>query len=187
MPNKVEFGLKNVHVGPYTVDPETGTATLGQGEAIPGAVSLVTTVDANNNVFHADDVGYYSFFSESGESGELQMALFPDSFKKKYLGYVALADGGVARVKGSKAVPFWIAFEGDGDANKRRHLLLNVTAGQINREHRTKTDSTEVEVETLPISVTGDNKTGFTKVSYNADDSGYTTVLTAPTISTVAV
>lgn len=186
MPNKVEFGLKNVHVGTYTVD-ETGTGVLGVGEALPGAVSLVTTVNADNNNFYADDVVYYSFFAESGEEGELQMALFPDSFKKKYLGYVALADGGVTRVKGAKGVPFWISFEGDGDANKRRYLLLNVTPGQINREHKTKADNTEVEVETLSISVVGDNKTGFTKISYNATDTGYTTVLTAPTIAAVAV
>lgn len=179
--NKVEFGLSNVHVGTYTVD-ESGEVTLGNGEPIKGAVSLSTEVQSNDNVFYADNIAYYSVFSESGESGDLIMANFPDEFKVKYLGYKKLADGGLARVKNPKPVPFWIAFEGEGDAKNRRHLLLNATAGPIRREHKTNTENKEVEVETVAISVIGDNKSGFTKLSYTEGDTGYSTVLTAPTI-----
>lgn len=184
--NKVEFGLSGVHVGTYTVDTD-GTATLGVGEAIKGAVSLTAEAQSSSNSFYADNIKFYDFFSESGDTGEMVMANFPDSFKEKYLGYKRLSDGGLARVKNPQPVPFWIAFEGEGDAKKRRHVLLNLTAGQIKREHKTNTENVEVEVETLPISVTGDNKSGFIKLSYSEGETGYSTALTAPTIPAVVV
>jgi phi13 family phage major tail protein len=184
--NKVEFGLSNVHVGTYTVDSTSGAGVLGAGKEIKGAVSLFAEPETNEKTFYADNVAYYSAFSESGEKGELVMALFPDSFKVDFLGYKELADGGIARAKGAKATPFWIAFQGEGDTTARRRVLLNVIAGQIKREHRTIGENKEVEVETLPISVIGDNKSGFVSISYSYGDTGYSKALTAPTIPALA-
>ncbi len=186
MANKVEFGLSNVHVGTYTVNSTSGEGVLGAGEEIKGAVSLSSEAETEEETFYADNIAYFSAFSESGEKGELTMALFPDSFKVDFLGYKELADGGIARAKGTKATPFWIAFQGEGDANARRHVLLNVIAGQIKREYRTVGKNKEVEVEVLPISVIGDNKSGFVKISYQYGDTGYSTALTAPTIPALA-
>ena len=101
------------------------------------------------------------------------MALFPDTFKTTHLGYATLDDGGVAKIKGAPTQPMYLIFEGKGDANKRRHILYNVTPGQIRRERRTIGESKEVETEILPVSLVGDNTTGIVKVSYNEGDDGY--------------
>lgn len=174
--NKVEFGLSNVHVGTYTVT--AGVVTLGAPVAVPGAVALTMESKSEENKFFADDIVYYTDFSDEGESGELTMALFPDTFKIAYLGYAQLDDGGVAKISGAQTKSMYIAFEGKGDATKRRHILYNVSPGQIKRERKTIEGKKEVETEVLPISLTGDTVTGIVKVSYNEGDTGYATLFT---------
>ena len=178
--NKVEFGLNNVHVGTYV---ETGgTVALGEPERIPGAVSLTLEEESELYKFFADDEIYYSEYSDNGESGELTMALFPDEFKLKFLPYVQLADGGIAKVKGQPAKNGYLAFEGKGDKEKRRHIIYNLSFGAIKRERKTIEESKEVEVEVLPITVVGDNGTGIVKVSYSEGDTGYANLFTTAPI-----
>lgn len=185
MPNKVEFGLSNVHVGTYT--DAGGTVTLGEPVKIPGAVNLTLTPQSEEYKFFADDIVYYSDFSDNGETGELTMALFPDAFKTAYLGYKTLADGGVAKVRGEQTKSMYVIFEGKGDANKRRHILYNVVPGSISREYKAFEEQKEVQVETLSISLLGDAKTGIVKVSYNEGDTGYTGLITTPPVPTLPV
>ena len=181
--NKVEFGMKNVHVGTYT--EADGIVTLGAPLKVPGAVGLTLEADSELYQFFADDVVYYSVYSDNGESGELTMALFPDEFKTQFLGYLQLDDGGIAKVKGAKAEHLYVAFEGDGDKNKRRHILYNVAPGSIIREYRTIEGQKEVLTEVLPITVNGDNSTGITKVSYSETDTGYSTLFDTPPVPTL--
>lgn len=175
--NKVEFGLSNVHVGTYEVSAG-GVPTLGIPELIPGAVNLTLEEESELYNFFADDVIYYSEYSDSGESGELTMALFPDTFKLKFLPYVQLEDGGVAKIKGEKSKNAYVMFEGKGDAEKRRHIIYNVNFGAIKRERKTIEGTKEVETEVLPITVVGDNNSGIVKVSYSEGDSGYAGLFT---------
>lgn len=180
MTNKVEFGLSNVHVGTYTT--AAGVVTLGEPTAVPGAVSLTLEAQSEEYKFFADDIVYYSDFSDNGETGELTMALFPDSFKTTYLGYVALDDGGIAKISNAKSKPMYMIFEGKGDENKRRHILYNIVPGQIKREYKTIGEQKEVQTEALNISVLGDTKTGIVKASYNEADAGYSTMITTAPI-----
>lgn len=182
--NIVEFGLKNLHIGPYTVGQD-GTATLGAGVAVPGLVSLGLEADSELYKFFADDTVYYSEYTDKGESGDLTMALIPDALKIDYLGFTEMDDGGIAKLKGVQGKAFWMAFEGEGDKHKRRHLMINVIGGAIKREYKTIGDSKEVDTEVVPLTINGDNKTGVVKISYNPTDAGYTTALTAPEIPEV--
>ena len=184
MTNKVEFGLKTVAAGTYTVAAD-GTVTLGAPAAIPGAVSLALDPQSNEVVFYADDVKYYSSATNDGLTGTLNMALFPDAFKTAYLGYQTLADGGIALVKGAKKSAIYLMFEGDGDSEHRRHILYNVELGDVKRTYNTKGEKTDVDSEELPITVIGDNKTGITKVVYNEASTGYATLFTAPPVPTL--
>lgn len=186
MANKVEFGLSNVHVGTYTASSE-GVVTLGEPMKVPGAVTLALTAESESNQFWADDIVYHSSFTDNGEAGDLTMALFPDEFKLAFLNYVELADGGVAKVKTMRNKNVYIAFEGDGDANRRRHIMYNIALGAISREHATKEGAENPEVESIPVTLTGDNATGIVKVSYNSDDTGYSTLFTEPPVPTLPV
>ena len=70
MANKVKFGLKNVHVFPITDDKETGVV-FGEVIKVPGAVNLSLDAEGDSNEFYADDVIYWSEFSNNGYSGDL--------------------------------------------------------------------------------------------------------------------
>ena len=110
MADKVRFGISNVHVGLYTVSDQ-GVVTMGTPVHIPGAVSLSMDPESEQNVFYADNVAYYTGYSDNGYTGELVMALFPDTFLTTFMNYVELADGGIAEVKGRTKPAVYIAFQ----------------------------------------------------------------------------
>ena len=64
--NKVEFGLSNLYVGTYTV-AAGGTVTLGTPYHQAGAVSLSLDAESDSNDFYADNVKYWSGYSDQAE------------------------------------------------------------------------------------------------------------------------
>lgn len=177
--NRVSFGLSNVVVGTYTVGAD-GTVTMGEPMNIPGAVNLSLEPEGNDNSFYADNKKYWSGYSDNGFTGSLEMARFPDKFRTTFMGAKKLDDGGVADIKSSTKPAVYIAYQGEGDKLSRRAILYNVTLSGIKKESKTTEDSTEPETESIDITVTGDNATGFTRVTYNVGDTGYDTIFTKP-------
>ena len=58
MPNKVKFGLKNVHYATVTFASD-GAATFGTPVAIPGAVDMSLSKNGDTYEFYADDGVYF--------------------------------------------------------------------------------------------------------------------------------
>ncbi len=83
--NKVKFGLKNCHYAKATLDPDTNAVTFGTPVAIPGAVNLSLDPEGDTEPFYADDMVYYTTVANNGYSGDLEIALIPDSFRKDIL------------------------------------------------------------------------------------------------------
>lgn len=185
MANKVVFGLENVHVGTYTVDAGTGDVTLGTPLHVAGAVNMSLEADSEESVFWADNVKYYTTYSDNGMTGELEMAMFPDTFKTQFMNYTTLDDGGLAQIKGQQNKDVYIIFEAAGDAEKRRCILYNVALGQITREYSTTTESKEPQTASLPFTVTGDNATGIVRAEYGESSAGYATIFTTPPVPTL--
>ena len=78
--NKVRFNLKNVYFSKLTVG-ESGTPTYATPEHIPGAVSISMSPEGDTTPFYADGIQYYTSVANNGYSGDLEMALIPDSFR----------------------------------------------------------------------------------------------------------
>lgn len=182
--NKVVFGVSNLHFCTYTVG-EGGTVTLGTPYKVPGTVNISLDADSEENTFHADNVTYWSGYSDNGYSGEIENALFPDEFKTQFLNYVALDDGGIAQIKGMQNKPACMMFQIEGDAEGRRGILYNVALGHISREHATVEDTIEPQTATLPFRVNGDNGTGIIRAAYGEDSSVYETIFTNPPVPTL--
>ena len=77
--NKVKFGLKNCHYAKATLDPDTNAVTFATPVAIPGAVNLSLDPEGDTEPFYADDMVYYTTVANNGYSGDLEIALIPDS------------------------------------------------------------------------------------------------------------
>lgn len=178
--NKVMFGVSNLYVGTYEV--VNGVVTLGNPMHVPGTVNISLEADAEENKFYADNVTYWSGYSDNGLTGEIENALFSDEFKLAFMNYTQLADGGIAQVKGQKNKDVYFMFQGDGDKENRRMIVYNVALGQITREFATVEDSIEPQTANLPFTVNGDNVTGITRVSYAPADAVYDTMFTTPPV-----
>ena len=179
--NKVRFGLSNLYFGTYTV-AANGTVTLGSPVKVPGAVSLNLDPETEETVFWADNVKYYVTNADNGFTGEVEVAAFNDDFKTTFMNYVALADGGIAQIKGMDNQTCYMMFQSEGDAQSRRGILYNVTLGQISRSYQTTEGTKEPQTATLGITVVGDNETGITRASYTEDATGYSTLFSAPPV-----
>ena len=185
MPNKVEFGISELHVGTYTVAND-GTVTMGTPYAQKGAVSFSPEVQSEKSDFFADNVPYYSTYSGGTREGDLEVAKYDDAFKTQFLGYQTLDDGGLAAVKNANKPNVYVAFQVEGDAESRRVIMYNCALGDINREYATVEESKEPATETLPVTCNGDNATGVTMASYKPGDAGYDTLFTSPAAPEIA-
>lgn len=183
MANKIEFGISNLYVGTYTVGT-TGTVTLGTPYHQAGAVSFSPEENAEMQSFYADNILYWSNYSGGSFEGDLEVALFDDAFKTQFLGYVSKADGGIAIVKNATKPKVYIAFQVEGDEDSRRIIMYNCSLGAITREYATKEDTTTPATETLAVTVTGDNESGVSMVSYAKGVTGYSTLFTSPPVPT---
>lgn len=184
MANKVEFGISNLHVGTYT--DNNGTVTLGTPYHQKGAVSFSPKEQSEASNFYADNIIYWSGYSGGTFEGDLEVAMFDDAFKTQFLGYKALKNGGLANVKNATKPNVYIAFEVEGDAEKRRIIMYNCSLGGITREYNTIEENKEPTTETLAVTVTGDNNTGVSMATFKPDDAGYDTLFTAPTAPELA-
>ena len=74
MPNKVRYGLKNVHYATVTFASD-GTPTFGTPVAIPGAVSVNLSKQGDTYTFYADDGSYF----ELGDNASGYVAKLTDT------------------------------------------------------------------------------------------------------------
>lgn len=181
MANKVEFGISNLYVGTYSVNT-AGTVTLGTPYHQAGAVSFSPEEQSDENNFYADNIVYWAGYSGGTFEGDLEVAKFDDTFKTQFLGYTAIANGGIAIRKNVTKPALYVMFQVEGDAEKRRIIMYNVASGVITREYATTEDTIEPATETLNLRVLGDNGTGISMVSYNETTSGFSTLFTSPPV-----
>ena len=83
--NRVKFGLNNVHVSKLSKN-ENGEYSLGVPQRIPGAVNMKLDPQGDTTPFHADNTVYFNSITNTGYSGELEIALVPEWFELEYLG-----------------------------------------------------------------------------------------------------
>lgn len=126
--NKVKFGLKNVHYALLTAG-EAGKVTFATPVPIPGAVNLSMEAQGETSTFYADDMAYYVTAANDGYSGDLEIAVLPDSYRKDVLGEKEdetdkiLVENVTAEPK-----PHALLFEFAGDQKAVRHVLYNCAA-----------------------------------------------------------
>lgn len=149
--NKVKYGLKNVYYAVATIDESTHAATYSTPVAFPGAVSLSLDPEGELTPFCADNVDYWVGNSNNGYSGDLEMALITDSFRKDVLGYTDDDNGVLVENKDVEAVHFALMFQFEGDQKATKHVLYNCTSTRPSAAGETTAETIEPQTETVTI------------------------------------
>ncbi|MGN8648315.1 major tail protein [Gracilibacillus sp. HCP3S3_G5_1] len=144
MGNKVNFGVKNAHYAPITVDPDTNEDVYGTPVRLPGTVELTLEPRGDMTEFFADNMLYYSAPNNQGYEGTLTIANIPQHFAVDVLGEEQDEEDEVLTEKtNAKTSRFAFMFEFDGDVKATRHVLYNCSANRPTVSGTTKTDSVE--------------------------------------------
>lgn len=182
MANKVKYGLSNAY---YAVLNEA-EGTFGTPVALPGAVNLSLDQDGETNKFRADNIDFYTSISNNGYSGDLELALIPDSFLKDVMGEVVDEGSGLQyELSDAKPKPFALLFQFEGDVNAVRHVLYNCKATRPQLASQTTEETITPVTETINITAVAFSTTvgGETKQIVKAKcaptDSAYSSFFTA--------
>lgn len=117
---------------------------------------------------------YYTTVANNGYSGDLEIALIPDSFRKDILKETEDTNGVLIEDSTVEPEHFALLFEFSGDKKKIRHCMYYCTAARPTIEGKTNEDSKEVQTESLEITATP-LPSGLVKVKTgaNTDDTVY--------------
>lgn len=182
MANKVKFGLKNVYYAIAEIDETTNTATYKTPTKWNGAVNLSLEAQGDTTKYYADDGVYFTKTANNGFEGDLEMALVSDSFRTDVLGETKDANGVMYDDTNASQVHFALLFEFDGDQNATRHVMYNCVASRPSVASATKSDSIEVQSETVTITATqihfADIDKDVTKASVGSDATAYSSWFT---------
>ena len=151
--NKIKYGISRCYYAVATI-ASNGSATYGTMKALPGAVSLSLDAQGDTNKFYADNIVYFSTVANNGYEGELELAKVPDDFLKDCLGYSADHNNVLFEDAGATPAHFALAFQFEGDAHAKRHVLYNCVASRPSVSGTTKEESIEPQTETISITAT---------------------------------
>ena len=150
--NKITYGLSNVHVWPITATSNEGTPTYGSIINVPGAKEITLSAEGETLKFYADNIIYWAAEANNGYSGNLNIADVPEEFAEEILKQIKDVNGVLVEDASSTGAEFAMAFEFEGDVNKRRHIFYRCTAGRPDVASSTKEESIEPNVNQLSIS-----------------------------------
>ena len=151
--NKIKYGIRNVTLFPATIAAD-GSATYGTAIPVPGAVSLSLDQQGETNKFYADNIAYYVSVANNGYEGDLEVAKLPDDVLTDILGFIEDDNGVLIEDAGAAVIHFAMAFQFEGDAHARRHVLYNCTMNRPSVSGATKEESIEPQTETVTITAT---------------------------------
>jgi len=159
MADKVLYGLDNVHIAfVSTTSPYTWEAPI----PIPGAVNFTCDPEQAEQSFYADNVRYYYSNKNNGYTGELEMALVPESVLAEMLGWEIDANGMMLEIADGKPKEFALLARCEGDEAGRKWVYYRCVASRPSEAHATSAESetiatTKLSLRVLPVSVGGKN------------------------------
>ena len=164
---KVLFGLRNVYYSVIT-EGDNNSISYATPVALPGAVNLSLSPEGDENVFYADDSRYYVVSTNSGYSGDLEIAMITDAFAENVLGNELDSNKLMVESKDGKHKSIALMFEVQSDESARRYVFYNVSIGRVSTNAATTEESTTVQTATLNITAAAAKDTGYVR-AYTTD------------------
>lgn len=178
--NKVKFGLRNVTYSKVTV--VAGDETYSTPVAIPGAVSISLAPAGDTAEFFADDSLYFTESANQGYTGDLEIALIPESFLRDILGLVVDANDALVETADAKTHAFALGFEVQGDAKGKKTWLYNCTCARPNQDASTKDKGIAPTIDKLSLVVApriSDKRVKVSMTLSNTNATAYGTFFTS--------
>ena len=149
--NKLTYGLSNVHVWPITATSESGVPTYGEKIKVPGAKEVSLSAEGETIKFYADNIIYWAAEANNGYSGTLTIVRVPEEFAEQILNQIKDVNGALVEDADATGAEFAMAFEFEGDVNKKRHVFYRCTAGRPEVSSKTKEESIEPNTQEVAI------------------------------------
>lgn len=143
--NKVKFGLSNFH---YAVLDEAA-GTYGKPVHVPGSVSLTAEPQGNETTFYADNMPYFQLTTNNGYSGDIELAIVPDSMLADLLGFVIDSNGMLVELSDALQKPCAVMAQIEGDARARKVVWFNCKIARPSNDASTTEDSVDVKTDAM--------------------------------------
>lgn len=177
--NRVQFGASNLHIAFLETDgTDEANPTYDTPISIPGLVNISLDVEGSSSDFFADNSKYFTTTANSGYTGSIEVALFPDEVLAEALGWRVDSTGGLVEVQDGQPKAFALGFQVEGDAEARGMWLYNVKLDRPGLEASTTEDSVDVQTQTSDFTATQQLFSGEKVVRYvnSANGTFFTTV-----------
>ena len=117
-----------------------------------------------------NDMQYFVTVANNGYTGDLEVALFPETFLSDVFGYQAsTTDKVVTENATMQPKSFALLFEEAGDTTGTKYVLYNCTCTRPSRSLATTTETTEPQTQT--VSVTASPLPDGRTMAYTGDES----------------
>lgn len=149
MPNKITFGLRNVHYALATFGE--GTWSFEAPKPLEGAQEFSSELVGGTSQVYADDKIYHTLVSNSGATITLKLTELSDEFKKDIFGYAEDSNKNLVEVTNAVVKTFALGYEIQGDSKARRVWYFLCTATPVGQSTKSKADSIEANSVSLTI------------------------------------
>ena len=149
MANKIKYGLSKCYYAIWNEAEDTYATPV----AIPGAVSLTLDQQGGETRFRADNIDYWTTYSNNGYSGSFEIAKLPESFKVDVLGEQVDATTGIQyELATAKPKAFALLCQMEGDEESVRMAFYNCKCSRPSQGSQTTSgDSIEPVTESIDI------------------------------------
>lgn len=148
---KVVFGLSRTHYAKYTEGDGTTAGTYATPVEAPGAVSITLDIEGENQDFWADNTKYATFSNNGGYTGTLELAYGKDQMLIDLLGYEYDDNHVLIEPANAQPAKFALLFEVESNVSPDRFVFYDVVMGRPGSNANTKTDSTNPDTQSFPI------------------------------------
>ncbi len=165
MSEKITYGIKNVYYAKLTTSA-SGIVTFGTPTAFPGAKEISLPPVGDPVKVYADNIVYAKFHVNQGYDGNLSVYNVPEDFAKEHLGMSVDENGVLVEDASGTQSDFALLFEFNTDTtDTKRVVLYNCSAGRPNVNGKTKEQSVDPELFSIPISAAPATDTEYVKAS----------------------